>query len=362
MMIKKALLAVMAAVFVLIALEASFRIKALRDDRKSLSGMLNYRVPSLLGRKTSLGDLIQVSPNPLIIYELKPNLSFFFAGMPVEINRSGFRGHDHPVRKAPGTVRVVGLGDSVMFGWGVSNECAFPSRLEARLNQEHPGARWEVINTAVPGYNTVIELAVLKEKGLKYSPDLVLLNFVGNDLGLPGFIHPRQDYSTLKKSFLLTFLRTQGRYIRQSKKTGGNTGSSRTPRRATSYFGEACVDVPEAYQPLVGWDAFNKALTELKHLSDNRGFQVLVVFFGDAMPDRVKALCASLDMDCLEPFPAYLHAHQLPRYFDSPLCLGRKDPHPSALGHEVGAEAIYGYLETNGLLAALESKATGHAQ
>ena len=210
--------------------------------------------------------------------------------------------------------------------------------------------------------NTAIELGVLKEKGLLYDPDLVLLNFVGNDLGLPGFIHPRQDYFSLRKSFLLTFLRTQGRYIRQQKAGRNKMVSASLLAPAPSDFAEECVDVPDEYQALVGWDAFRNAITTLKQLSRDRGFQVLVVYYGDAMPDQVKALCTSLDMDCLEPFPAYLHDHQFPRYFESPLCIGRRDPHPSTLGHQVGAEAIYRYLETNGILNALECKATGNAQ
>lgn len=344
----------MAVVCTLLALEAALRVKAVCDDRKTLSGALEGRLPTLLDRNTKLGDFVQLSRNPRIVYELKPHLSFFFVGVPVEINRMGFRGRDYAFKKKQGTVRIVGLGDSVMFGWGVSNECTYLSRLEARLNREHPETRWEVINTAVPGYNTAIEVAVLQGKGLKYKPDLVLLNYVGNDMGLPGFVRPRQKYFSLSKSFLHSFLRTQYRYIRQ-KRTALDGSASPPPNSVAAVdFNEEYFEVPEEYQELVGWNAFERAMTTLQHLSYKHGFRVLVVYYGDSMPERVKSLCAKLGMDCLEPFPDYLYANQLPRYFDSPLCIDRKDPHPSALGHEVGAESIYTHLLTNGIIAALE--------
>jgi hypothetical protein len=35
--------------------------------------------------------------------------------------------------------------------------------LERRLNGEMGAARWEIVNTAVPGYNPVMEVATLRE-------------------------------------------------------------------------------------------------------------------------------------------------------------------------------------------------------
>ena len=41
------------------------------------------------------------------------------------------------------------------------------------------------MNTGVPGYNTYMEVAALKQKWLFYEPALVVIDFVGNDLDLP---------------------------------------------------------------------------------------------------------------------------------------------------------------------------------
>ena len=50
---------------------------------------------------------------------------------------------------APGVTRLVAIGDSVTFGWGVEVQDAFPTLLEAELNRR--GHKVEVLNAGVPG-------------------------------------------------------------------------------------------------------------------------------------------------------------------------------------------------------------------
>jgi hypothetical protein len=66
------------------------------------------------------------------------------------VNRWGYRG---PVaaRKQANEVRVVMLGGSTVFGYGVLWSESIPAFLERRLNQHHPEHPWRVINL---GYNT----------------------------------------------------------------------------------------------------------------------------------------------------------------------------------------------------------------
>lgn len=48
--------------------------------------------------------------------------------------------------------RLVALGDSVTYGWGLHYALGYPSLLERRLNEEGAGAiAWRVINAGVPG-------------------------------------------------------------------------------------------------------------------------------------------------------------------------------------------------------------------
>ena len=68
------------------------------------------------------------------------------------------------------------LGDSITFGTRVRDFETFSYLLE------HRSARYEVVNLAVEGYGTDQELLLLEDEGLRYHPDVVVLNVcVAND-------------------------------------------------------------------------------------------------------------------------------------------------------------------------------------
>jgi hypothetical protein len=47
----------------------------------------------------------------------------------VQANSRGFRDREWPYEKTPGTVRIVGIGDSFLFGYGVPADASVLSRL-----------------------------------------------------------------------------------------------------------------------------------------------------------------------------------------------------------------------------------------
>jgi len=210
----KLLLSIAVTLFTLLGIEIAFRVKAKIDDVRLYRAMQELKQPSVAveGREVKLRHILRMSSNPRIIYELIPNLSVNFM-RPLTTNSDEFRGPSYPTVKRGGTVRIVGLGDSGMFGWGVEDGEYYLAYLSDSLNTGSPEVSWEIINTAVPGYNTVMEVETLADKGLRYEPDLVILEFVGNDLDLPNFIRKNENYFSLKKSFLLEFvsLRLQGK-------------------------------------------------------------------------------------------------------------------------------------------------------
>jgi lysophospholipase L1-like esterase len=113
---------------------------------------------------------------------LSPNYDGWFAGVPAHTNSLGFRDQrEYSLTKAPGTFRILVLGDSVTFGHGALYETSYPYLLEQRLREWRPDVKWEVWNLGVPGYNTAQELAYLEEVEARYSPDLVIVGFFLND-------------------------------------------------------------------------------------------------------------------------------------------------------------------------------------
>lgn len=92
----------------------------------------------------------------------------------IAINSDGFRGPEWPAAKRG--KRVLVLGDSYAFGWGVRFEDTFA----ARLQSAHP--EWEVLDAAVSGYATDQELLLLRRLRARSSPDVVVCVFCANDL------------------------------------------------------------------------------------------------------------------------------------------------------------------------------------
>lgn len=97
----------------------------------------------------------------------------------VAINSHGLRDVEHDEAKPPGVFRILVLGDSYMEGIQVELEKTFPRVLEREL----AARRVEVINASVADWGTDNQLVYFRERGRRYSPDLVLLAFTtANDV------------------------------------------------------------------------------------------------------------------------------------------------------------------------------------
>lgn len=128
--------------------------------------------------------------DPLLVYRHPAHLSHEFQGALVETDRRGYRTPEVADHKPPGTLRILSLGDSVAFGWGVSDRETYARQLEARLSQGS-GLPYpvQVINTGHGSYNTVQEANLLLTEGLRLEPDLVILLLVDNDAGQRDLAH-----------------------------------------------------------------------------------------------------------------------------------------------------------------------------
>lgn len=117
----------------------------------------------------------------------RPTARFTIGTALTTINAAGYRGAVLPEAVAAGRQRLVLLGDSVSFGYGVADGETFSDLLGA------PGAPFETINLSVPGYGVDQSLLRYAHSGARWRPDLVLLNVcVDNDLadiGLPAFLY-----------------------------------------------------------------------------------------------------------------------------------------------------------------------------
>jgi lysophospholipase L1-like esterase len=142
----------------------------------------------------SLRSIIRPNLSNSILYELQPSLNVRFKNAQISINKDGYRGRLVSKQKGEDTFRIILLGDSFAFGWGVEEDETFAFHLEQILNKRLEGKpNVEVINFGVPGYSTFQQVALFEEKGMEYKPDAVLVYFVDNDFGMPFFIRRFDD-------------------------------------------------------------------------------------------------------------------------------------------------------------------------
>jgi lysophospholipase L1-like esterase len=126
-------------------------------------------------------------------YKMKPNLSAYITNTVnrielekgikifVKSNSEGFRTEEIPIQKGKNVYRIVLLGDSSTFGWGVNQDERFSKLLEDKLNSVQDSKHYEIINLGIPGYATEHGIAVFDRYALRYSPDMIILSFGPND-------------------------------------------------------------------------------------------------------------------------------------------------------------------------------------
>jgi len=142
-----------------------------------------------LGRPPlDLRGLHERRPDRPWLYGMRPGVDVTVStsgAVRYSVNADGFRGPRGLRPKPPGTFRIVVIGDSVAFGFGVDEADTFARVLATRLSALAGETRVEVLNLAVSGYNPYTEAALFRDVGVQYQPDLVLVQFCVNDLNDP---------------------------------------------------------------------------------------------------------------------------------------------------------------------------------
>jgi lysophospholipase L1-like esterase len=298
-------------------------IRALLIAKQNANSIERFRKLKAQGKKMPirsshpLAVIIQCSDNPRLVYELQPGLNMKFGHRQTRTNKAGMRSdYDYAFEHPSNGVRIVGVGDSGMFGWGVEQGEEYLAVLASNLNARADGRRYEALNFAVPGYNTQLEVETLRSKGLTYHPDIVIVGWCDNDFGLPFFMWERQNFKRRDMSYLYAFL------FRRDKI---NTDLILNDQRV--YTHEQVIPELTSGTHTKG---VKRALQELQELGRQAGFKVLV--FGP-MQREARQICAEIGM------PYYNTHEKIPRGA-YPASYDIHFMHPRAPGHRVLAEHL----------------------
>jgi hypothetical protein len=142
-------------------------------------GVARLLLPSWRPSTAERGHFWQ--PHPVYGWSHRPGEVGRFTGpswdVEVRINDQGLRDVEHAVaRSSEASPRVLLLGDSFGWGFGVEND----EMLSARLAQRCPSR--EFINASVSGWGSDQQYLYYREEGKRYQPETVVMLIYGNDL------------------------------------------------------------------------------------------------------------------------------------------------------------------------------------
>lgn len=171
-------------------------------------------------KQLGLNDFSKIVENDdELFWRLSPNRrlpddSWPFRGI-ISNSQSLREDHEVPLVKGGSEKRILFIGDSCTFGYGLLHNEGFVQGVEDRLRARFPDDSVEAINAGVPGYSIFQGWRFLELQGAKYHPDLVVADFGWNDGSLwDGTsdldhyteLHSAQPMGPLRRSALLQLI------------------------------------------------------------------------------------------------------------------------------------------------------------
>jgi GDSL-like Lipase/Acylhydrolase family len=223
------------------------------------------------------------------------------------------------------------LGDSVTLGWGVAFEQTTSNQLEALLNISNGPRKYEVINAGVGNYNTQMEVQYFFNEGVKYSPDMVILDYFINDAEeIPRYSGNFLNENVHSWVYLSGRLDALLRILGMGKKDWH-----------TYYADLYRDDAP-------GWQETQSSVKRLGAYCRSAGIPCLLVNYPELhnlrdypfkhVNSRLEALARSAGMEYFDLLPAVIDIPEETLWVTVP------DPHPNALANTHFAKALHAYL------------------
>lgn len=287
---------------------------------------------------------------PQIMYQADPNVGFLHVpnqtgyqddGL-ATINAMGLRGALPAVPKPAGSVRVLAVGDSTTFGWGVNDDGTYVVQLEQRLKREFPGLPLDVVNGGVGAYDLKHAARLLRHLAPKLEPDVVLVGLYWNDLPYeqmtPDGVPPPRPAPAPGSTAAVTPATANDRATRPFRLGNSPSGLNRVLRSSRALYVMrhawlAAIAPTERADNLVrwemallegkrsaaidaGWQDIEETLIEIRDLSREGGYDVGVViqpiraqveerYPNAAYQTRVRPMAEALGMFVVDPLPNF---------------------------------------------------------
>jgi lysophospholipase L1-like esterase len=287
----------------------------------------------------------QFVDNPRICYKIKPLAN-------KDINSEGFRNKEVALKKDKNLERIIMLGDSITYGVKVKRSESFTEVLERTLNAKSEllssPKRYEVMNFGVGGYNIISEVETLKVYGLKYKPDIVVLNYFWNDNEMYSFDYwsflKRKDVLLTQKNWAYQYYLSPDRF--RWKRLFFRSHLFVYLWASFNQFRESFLQFSNIEYATYKNDIVSEKLIELKKMGDDHNFKILICMHPVLNYDKkephpnyskTKKTAKKLGIPCLDLLPYYKQQSNDPKVF----LVSEKDVyHPNAVGHSLIARSL----------------------
>ena len=295
-------------------------------------------------------------------WRYRPGSQGRWDGTPIVINSKGLRGPEVPYDKAPGEFRILFLGDSIPFGYGVAYEDCFVARVQRLLDARNSGRRCTTIACAVLGYSPWQEAILLKREGMKYHPDLVVQCFCANDaMDKFGLVRYGGTWLGWEGSQVTSPLDWSGIYrltvfVHIRRESAGN--QNHPYRRLADVKVADLFRSPDSPKVQEAWRETDKDMQDIISLCREDGISVAVIYFpcrrqlsrgsNNSRPQgELASFCSRLGVPFLDLLPLMkaraIEERGAPELMEDGL-------HPTVLGHQRDAEQIVQFLRERRLV------------
>jgi len=263
---------------------------------------------------------------------------------PFNVTADRYR-NQYPIEKSKNALRIIALGDSMLYGASISNEShTFIMQLENKLNadlESDEKYKIEILNFGIGGYDAESEVDLYQNELHKYGADAVMIFLGRNDLNSNREIQKYADKlmnETRYKAWYATADEGQKFFVQKNLVYDA----------AMQYF----LEHPQKTQ-----EDFNKITLQLHRLRELLNGTPLIII---TMYDTDDALLKTIEQFSEENQVPHLGLNQILTTYGPKRIYLRPDSepvdsHPSLFAHQIIAEELYDFLTENKLIPKLKA-------
>ncbi|MEW5922527.1 MAG: SGNH/GDSL hydrolase family protein [Candidatus Zixiibacteriota bacterium] len=276
--------------------------------------------------------------------------SRFFEGKEYHINSAGLRGPEIPAKS--GLPRIIAVGNSCTFGWGIPDDQTYLYRLGALINGDSSMPKVETINGAVPGYSSFQGRRFFISDILPLKPDIVTIMFAWNDQwAAAGNISDKEQQMPSEIIFDIQNLFSRLKIYRLAKKAILSAIEKPLDEKLDKEHPIYRVSIPDFYDNLnvIVQQCRQEGITPVLLTSPipplekyySPGKQSMMHLYHQYYNHQIRSLARETKAALIDLAAEF---DKFDNLFDD----ASRDPiHFNAKGHEVAAEIIYEYIRTH---------------